>query len=213
MIKGKYQIRKGSLAYYVVTAKQPLIIAIMIIAICGGFTGYTTEIPIRETTEISINKVNSIMETKSTTETETPKGEMQYYNVPLSKELQEYIAEICTQYDSVSLPLVLAIIQRETNYDPNAIGDNGNSLGLMQIQPQWHEARMERLGVTDLLNPYENVTVGIDILAECIGKYNTLEEALTVYNAGPSGAEELYFSKGIKANEYALAIIEIMNSL
>lgn len=72
---------------------------------------------------------------------------------------------------------------------------------------------MKRLGVTDLLNPYENVTVGIDILAECIGKYSTLEEALTVYNAGPSGAEELYFSKGIKANEYALAIIEIMNSL
>lgn len=210
MIKGKYRIRKGSLAYYVVKIKQPLIIATMIIAICGGFTGSTTEIPIRETNPVKEIKV---VEKTYITETETPKREMQYYNVPLSKELQEYIAEICTQYDSVSLPLVLAIIQRETNYDADAIGDNGNSLGLMQIQPQWHESRMERLGVTDLLNPYENVTVGIDILAECIGKYNTLEEALTVYNAGPSGAEELYFSKGIKANEYALAIIEIMNSL
>ena len=210
MVKGKYRIHKGSLAYYVVKAKQPLIIATMIIAICGGFTGSTTEIPIRETNPVKETKV---AEETYITETETPKGEMQYYNVPLSKELQEYIAEICTQYDSVSLPLVLAIIQRETNYDADAIGDNGNSLGLMQIQPQWHESRMERLGVTDLLNPYQNVTVGIDILAECIGKYETLEEALTVYNAGPSGAEELYFSKGIKANEYALEIIKIMNSL
>ena len=210
MIKGKYRIRKGSFAYYVVKAKRLLIMATIIIAICGGFTGSTTEIPIKETNPVKEIKV---VEETYITETETPKGEMQYYNVPLSKELQEYIAEICTQYDSVSLPLVLAIIQRETNYDADAIGDNGNSLGLMQIQPRWHEARMKRLGVTDLLNPYENVTVGIDILAECIGKYSTLEEALTVYNAGPSGAEELYFSKGIKANEYALAIIEIMNSL
>lgn len=210
MIKGKYRIRKGSLAYYIVKTKRPLIMATIIIAICGGFTDSTTEIPIKETNPVKEIKV---IEETYITETETPKREMQYYNVPLSKELQEYIAEICTQYDSVSLPLVLAIIQRETNYNADAIGDNGNSLGLMQIQPRWHEARMKRLGVTDLLNPYENVTVGIDILAECIGKYSTLEEALTVYNAGPSGAEELYFSKGIKANEYALAIIEIMNSL
>lgn len=135
------------------------------------------------------------------------KPKLDTYNVPLSTDLQEYIIECCEQYPSeinqVSLELVLAVIEKESQYNPDAIGDNGNALGLMQIQPRWHQARMERLGVTDLLDPYQNVRVGIDYLAECLRENETLDEALTVYNAGASGAYNLYFSKGILASPYA----------
>lgn len=136
------------------------------------------------------------------------------YDVPLSKELQEYIIDVCKRYPSeineVHLELVLAIIERETNYDVNGIGDGGDSIGLMQVQPSQHWDRMKRLGVseTDLLDPYKNVLVGIDYLAECLGKYETLDEALTVYNAGPTGAEELYFSKGILCSPYASDVFD-----
>lgn len=136
----------------------------------------------------------------------------QYYDVPLNKDLQTHIINLCKDY-GVEPKIIIAMIERESNYKPNAIGDSGDSLGLMQVQPKWHKKRMNKLGVTDLLDPYQNVKVGIDIFAEKANKYSTTEEALTVYNAGDNGAYNLYFSKGIKANQYALDIIKIANNL
>lgn len=135
------------------------------------------------------------------------------YDVPLSKEFQEYIIDVCKGYpqeiNGVHLELVLAVIERESNYNPSEIGDNGNAYGLMQVHPSQHWDRMERLGVTetDLLDPYKNVLVGIDYLAECLRENETLDEALTVYNAGASGAYEHYFSKGILGSDYAYDVM------
>lgn len=109
------------------------------------------------------------------------------YDVPLSADLQEHIKGLCEDY-GVDMPLVLAIIGQESNYRPDAAGDNGNSLGLMQIQPKWHQARMDDLGVTDLLDPYQNVTVGIDLLADLIEKGGT-RWAIIAYNAGAETAD------------------------
>lgn len=110
------------------------------------------------------------------------------YDVPLSADLQEHIRQLCDDY-GVDMPLVLAIIGQESNYRSDAVGDNGNSLGLMQIQPRWHQARMDDLGVTDLLDPYQNVAVGIDLLAELIGENKGAEWAVTAYNAGTAAAD------------------------
>lgn len=109
------------------------------------------------------------------------------YDVPLPADMQEHICQLCDDY-GVDMPLVLAIIGQESNYRPDAVGDNGNSLGLMQIQPRWHQGRMDRLGVTDLLDPYQNVTVGIDLLADLIDKGGT-RWAIMAYNAGTETAD------------------------
>ncbi len=111
-----------------------------------------------------------------------------YYNVPLDYELQDYIRELCDEYN-VDMPLVLAIIGQESNYDTSAIGDDGQSQGLMQIQQRWHSSRMERLNVTDLMNPRQNVTVGVDLLAELISEEKGWEWAVTAYNAGIEKAD------------------------
>lgn len=134
------------------------------------------------------------------------------WDIPLSTELQSHIVITCEEYN-IDPRIVIGLIQVESNYNPNTIGDEGRSYGLMQIQLQWHEDRMKRLGCTDLLDPYQNITVGVDILAEMCEKYDTMEEVLTAYNAGETGAYNLYFSKGIKANDYALEVIEIAESL
>ena len=110
------------------------------------------------------------------------------YDVPLSADLQEHISGLCEDY-GVDMPLVLAIIGQESNYRTDAVGDNGNSLGLMQIQSRWHAARMERLGVTDLLDPYQNTAVGINLLAELISENKGTEWAVTAYNAGAAAAD------------------------
>lgn len=101
--------------------------------------------------------------------------------------------------------MVLAVIGQESNYDINAIGDNGNSIGLMQIQPQHHQKRMDRLNVTDLSNPVQNVTIGVDLLAELIAEEKGWEWALTAYNAG---AERADFNKNMgMTGEYAESVL------
>lgn len=126
------------------------------------------------------------------------------YDVPLSSELQLYISDLCDRY-GVDMSLVLAIIGQESNYNAGALGDGGNSIGLMQIQPQYHQARMDKLGVMDLSDPYQNVEVGIDLLAELMGENKGTEWAVTAYNAG---AEIADYNKAIGARtEYAESVM------
>ncbi len=133
-----------------------------------------------------------------------------YYNVPLDYELQNYIRELCDEYD-VDMPLVLAVIGQESNYDANAIGDDGQSQGLMQIQPQWHSSRMERLNVTDLMNPRQNVTVGVDLLSELISEEKGWEWAVTAYNAGIERAD---FNKNMGVlSEYTEAVMKLREDI
>lgn len=121
------------------------------------------------------------------------------YDVPLSNEVQRYIF-LVSDYYNIEPSLILAVIERESNYRSDAIGDSGESYGLMQVQARWHTARMDRLGVTDLLNPYENISVGVDILAECIDRYDgDIGAALTAYNRG---------SYQGKVSEYAEDVLE-----
>ena len=112
-----------------------------------------------------------------------------YFDVPLEEELQDYIFDICDEY-SVDPELIVSMIFHESNFDSAVIGENdsGYSYGLMQIMPRWNYDRMERLGCLDLLNPYQNVRVGVDLLAEYIEKGYGIEWALMAYNGGPSYA-------------------------
>lgn len=121
----------------------------------------------------------------------------------VSEAKKDYIQVTAEQY-GLDPNLIRAVISVESHGNTNAIGDNGESYGLMQIQPRWHEARMQRLGVTNLLDPNENVKLGCDILAELIDKYG-LEGALNAYNTGNPDCNNGYAEK-IKAEQ--LLIIE-----
>ncbi len=132
------------------------------------------------------------------------------YDVPLEPKLQAYIKELCDNYN-VDMSLVIAIIGQESNYNPAMVGDNGNSIGLMQIQPQHHQTRMDRLGVTDLLDPYQNVTVGINLLAELLAEEKGFEWAVTAYNAGTNAAD---YNQTIGiTNEYAESVLMLREEI
>lgn len=129
------------------------------------------------------------------------------YNVPLDDDLQKHIIETCKRYH-IDSSIVFAVICKESGYDAGTVGDGGNSLGLMQIQGKWHRERMERLGCDDLMNPFQNVTVGIDILANLLYRYEgEPERALMAYNAGVAGANTYWFSKGVYSTEYSRAVM------
>ena len=133
----------------------------------------------------------SIVKTTKTTKQPTKKQSSSsststklYTNIPLSARFQKYIDGKCKSY-GVSTNVVMGCIRTESNFQTQIMGDNGKAYGLMQVQKQWHRARMKKVGATNLLDPYDNVAVGIDYLAELYKIYNgNWHKALMAYNGG-----------------------------
>lgn len=132
---------------------------------------------------------NDISETEQYSETETLEPIRKYYDIPLTENLQEHIFLTCEDY-GVEPEIIFSIIETESNYEASTVGDNGESFGLMQIQPRWNKERMERLKCDDLLDPYQNVRVGIDLISEYNEYGKPLEFVLMAYNGGVSYAFE-----------------------
>ncbi len=128
------------------------------------------------------------------------------YPVPLDAAVQERIVEICREYQ-VDPAIVMAMINKESTFNPAAKGDGGASYGLMQIQAILHMERIARLGVTNLYDPEQNVLVGVDYLAELISKYNNISMALVAYNAGETGANNGWFSVGRYESDYSREVM------
>ena len=104
--------------------------------------------------------------------------------VPVAQlEINDHIDKMAKRY-GLNPDVVKALIEEESGWVASAEGDNGQSVGLMQIQEHWHKDRMKRLGVNDLYDSEQNITVGCDILSELLNKYGNYEDALSVYNSG-----------------------------
>lgn len=131
--------------------------------------------------------------------------ETEYFDVPLSEELQDHIFAECEKHD-ISPALVIAMIERESSFRASVKGDDGCSMGLMQIQKKWHEERMQKLGCDDLLDPFQNVTVGVDFLAELMNIHEDLYWVLMAYNGGFKYANKRMEEGNIST--YAFEIVE-----
>lgn len=106
----------------------------------------------------------------------------------INSSLGEWVIEYSVSKD-IDPFLIFAIAERESGLNPNAVGDNGASLGLMQIQPRWSRERMKRLEVADLREPRGCVKVAIDILLEYKEKDSDLYFVLMSYNGGMAYAK------------------------
>ena len=149
--------------------------------------------------ETTVYVVEKCEETTAPTTTEKRDIISYYSNIPLDKELQDYIIKQ-SHANGIKPQIVMAMIDRESDYNIACMGDGGDSCGLMQIQPKWHSKRMEKLGCTDLLDPYQNVTVGIDYLAELLDRYDgDMAKALVAYNQGHYKSTITAYAKGVLA--------------
>lgn len=122
-----------------------------------------------------------------------------YYDCPLSERLQDYISEQCEDRN-LPMPLVLAVIEKESSFRADAVSRT-NDYGLMQVNEVNHERFTNEYGITDFLDPYQNVFCGITILAEHYTRYGDVNMALMAYNLGASGARELW-GIGIYSTDY-----------
>ena len=137
---------------------------------------------------------------EETEKVEEESEEVVYFDVPLEVELQDYIWFTCQEYD-VPYELVFAMIEIESGFQTDVIS-NTNDYGLMQINKINHEWLAEELGITDILDPYQNILAGTYIIRQHLKATDgnpTL--ALMCYNCGAAGAEKLW-EQGVYSTSY-----------
>ena len=128
-------------------------------------------------------------ETAVTEKTEIPTKTRTYFDVPLSETVQDCIFDECEKH-GINPAIVVALIERESNFENYCVGDDGRSAGLMQVQTKWHLQRMIELECTDLFDPCKNVTVGINYLAELKEQNANIFWVLMAYNGGVGYADK-----------------------
>lgn len=127
-------------------------------------------------------------------------------DVPMDAELQEYVFYLSEAYD-IDFTLAMAIIKQESDFQPEVISPT-NDYGLMQINEMNHEYLSGELGITDFLDPHQNVKAGMFVLRKLFEKYETPEKVLMAYNMGEHGATRLW-EQGIFEVNYSKNVMQI----
>ncbi len=90
------------------------------------------------------------------------------------------IIERYAEKHGVDPVLIRAVIQVESNFNPNCVSHKG-ARGLMQLIP----GTAKRYGVTQMHDPEQNIRGGVRYLADLLRMFNDdLPRALAAYNAG-----------------------------
>lgn len=203
--------------------KRKIILCLITIFIIGGIFGFTickvfatskketVYTPMTDNTQssgsITTIPIKSAVLVKEPT-VEATEPQPIYYDCPLSNDLQDYIRELCSDKD-VPMSLVIAMIEVESSFRANIISKS-DDYGLMQINKINHKVMSEEYGVTDFLDPYQNVFCGITIIAEHLEKTDgDIALALMRYNCGATGAKRLW-DKGIYSTSYTEKIMTAM---
>ena len=151
-------------------------------------------------------KAIEISEGNYTTTTDKP---LYLRDIPLSCELQSYTYETADKY-GVNYDLMLAIMQTESQFT-NVISDNGEDIGLCQINTINAEWLYTEHGIYNLMDERQNIEACAIILSKLQGQFNEENHVVMAYNLGASKAEK-YISSG-KITEYTEKVYENMKEI
>lgn len=100
-------------------------------------------------------------------------------------DYDEIIKRAAEKYN-VPEKLISSIIKQESNFNPSATSSAGAS-GLMQLMP----GTAKYLGVTNSLDPEQNIMGGAKYISQMLTKFDgNIETALAAYNAGPGAVKK-----------------------
>jgi len=105
---------------------------------------------------------------------------------PATGDFAALINQAANKYN-VNPGLVQAVVKAESNFNPSAVSSAG-ALGLMQLMP----ATAAGLGVSNALDPAQNIEGGVKFLSQLLTHFNgNVKLAVAAYNAG-QGAVDRY---------------------
>lgn len=139
----------------------------------------STKIPIQDAAKA--RKVPASITTNDVILSQQPQTSASTPSIPIdtnARDMQSMIFGIAKE-EGVDPALALSIAQIESGFNPNAVGDNGNSFGLFQIHRPSHP---DYKGGTD---PEANARYGIKLFKRLLDANNgSVNKAIWAYNAG-----------------------------
>ena len=133
------------------------------------------------------------------------------YDLPLSDELQRYTFDKSLER-GLNYEMLLAIMFRESTFRDGVVSRT-NDYGLMQVNRGNHRWLSESLGITDFLDPKQNIDAGTFHLKGIVDNgFDDIHQILMVYNLGGNKARELWLA-GIRTSAYSRSVVEYMESL
>lgn len=122
----------------------------------------------------------------------------------LPYELQEYTYYLCQAY-YIDFDFVMALMFTESAFKADIVSPT-NDYGLMQINACNHKELEDKLGITDIMEPYQNIRAGLYMLRGLFEKYDDASKVCMAYNLGEYGASVLW-DKGIYSTSYSNKIL------
>ena len=114
---------------------------------------------------------------------------------PISTRLARHI-ESCCEINGIDPAIVFAIIERESDFQPDVVNPFSGCVGLMQLHPstlKWLER--ETGCVYNPYDPYQNTAGGIYLLGWLMQRYDQhVPSALLAYAEGVGGADAMLAS-------------------
>lgn len=127
--------------------------------------------------------------------------------IEVPEEVKEISEELGKAYN-ICPEAIQAICWKESRFKADVESDG--CVGIMQVAPKWHKDRMERLGVTDLKDIRQNMTVAVDYLSELVRDEEDMEEALMRYHGESKISEKLNSGE---MSEYVESILTLSAQL
>ncbi|MCL2052265.1 MAG: lytic transglycosylase domain-containing protein [Lachnospiraceae bacterium] len=128
--------------------------------------------------------------------------------VKVPEDIKEMTEKIGYSY-GLCPEILQAIAFYESSFRPEA--KNGTCIGLMQINEPFHRERMNRLGVTDLYDPYQSILMAADYIMELKELHHDIAIVLMAYNGFRKPAE--YAERTGQISDYASKVLELSAQL